>query len=222
MLRRMEIEPPRDEHELRVRAHCLAGRTLDAIASEMGIDLAETGVHTKGKVGTLLERALGARGGSLARHDFPHLGIELKSIPIDQRGVPRESTFVCTVSISDADAAEWSTSWARAKLAHVLWIPILTPQRRVENPVLWRPTAHQEAALAADFDEIMGTIAVGGIEGLTARTGRFLQLRPKAQDGTPRAFAYGAEGERIATVPRGFYLRARFTGAILRDPTAMP
>jgi DNA mismatch repair protein MutH len=30
------------------------------------------------------------------------------------------------------------------------------------------------------------------------------------------------EGETVATVPRGFYLRALFTAAILRDPLAMP
>ena len=48
------------------------------------------------------------------------------------------------------------------------------------------------------------------------------QLRPKAAHGRVRTTVAGAEGERIATVPRGFYLRARFTGAILADPAALP
>jgi DNA mismatch repair protein MutH len=43
-----------------------------------------------------------------------------------------------------------------------------------------------------------------------------LQVRPKARDGSARAVVWGAEGERIETVPRGFYLRASFTGTILR------
>ena len=34
--------------------------------------------------------------------------------------------------------------------------------------------------------------------------------------------AFGSEGEAIATIPRGFYLRPRFTGAILPDPRALP
>jgi len=37
-----------------------------------------------------------------------------------------------------------------------------------------------------------------------------------------RTLAWGSEGEAIATVPRGFYLRTRFTGALLADPAALP
>ena len=60
------------------------------------------------------------------------------------------------------------------------------------------------------------------IEELTAHRGRWLQVRPKARDGSVRTIAWGSEGEAIATVPRGFYLRARFTAALLGDPSALP
>jgi DNA mismatch repair protein MutH len=216
--------PPRDEEDLRQRVAALRGQSIEAIAASLGFAIDGDGVHTKGKVGALLERALGATGGSAATHDFPHLGIELKTIPIDPRGVPRESTYVCTVSLADAEREEWSTSWVRAKLAHVLWVPVETDDavRRVGEPMFWRPTPEQEAILCADFEEAMGTIAIGGIEGLTARAGRWMQVRPKARDGSARTVVRGRENEAIATVPRGFYLRARFTGAILRDPAALP
>ncbi len=75
-------------------------------------------------MGELLERVLGATGGSAATWDFPELAIELKTIPVDARGVPSESTFVCAVSLLDAERAEWETSWARAKLGRVLWVPV--------------------------------------------------------------------------------------------------
>ena len=124
---------------------------------------------------------------------------------------------------------EWSTSWVRSKLGHVLWVPIVSSApgdpaeaRRVGTPLFWRPTAEQERVLEADFDDVMGAIGIGGIEGVTAHTGRWLQVRPKAQNSRARTIAFGAEGERIATVPRGFYLRARFTEAILVDPAATP
>ena len=68
----------------------------------------------------------------------------------------------------------------------------------------------------------MGAIGAGNVEALTARTGRWLQVRPKAATGRTRTFSFGPEGEWIATVPRGFYLRASFTRALLRDPGAMP
>jgi DNA mismatch repair protein MutH len=63
---------------------------------------------------------------------------------------------------------------------------------------------------------------LSGIEGLTAHTGKWLQVRPKAKDGRRSAVGYGPDGEWVATVPRGFYLRVKFTHAILRDAAAMP
>ena len=209
------IAPPRDEAELLDRAEALRGALVQA-----------GGVHGKGKVGEQVERALGATGGSTATWDFPGLRVELKTIPVDRRtGVPRESTFVCAVSLAEAERAEWSSSWVRAKLSRVLWVPIEVEEddtRRVGGPVLWSPTTDQEAVLAGDFEEIMGRVGMGDVEGVTARMGRWLQLRPKAAHGGVRTLVPASEGELVATVPRGFYLRALFTGAILRDVAAMP
>jgi DNA mismatch repair protein MutH len=212
------------EAELLARARALAGMPVDALAGRMG-RVAEAGVHAKGKVGTLLEQALGATGGSQATWDFPELRVELKTVPVDARGLPRESTFVCTVSLIDADRAEWDTSWVKAKLARVLWVPVVTHEdgaRFIGAACLWSPSPDQQRVLHEDFDEIMGRIGIGGIELLSARVGRWLQLRPKAADGSVRTSAPGVDGERLETVPRGFYLRARFTGAILADPAALP
>jgi DNA mismatch repair protein MutH len=222
------VKPPRDEAELRGRAARLAGCTLGEIAERLGLAGPGGGVGRKGKVGELLERVLGATAGSRQQPDFVHLGIELKTIPIDARGKPLESTFVCAISLGDADAAEWETSPARAKLSHVLWLPVvgdrsLEPDaRRVGAPVFWRPTADQEEILRADFEDIMGLIGAGHVEALTARRGRWMQVRPKAATGRVRTTSFGPEGERISTVPRGFYLRSRFTEALLRDPAASP
>ncbi|MFT3765759.1 MAG: DNA mismatch repair endonuclease MutH [Minicystis sp.] len=222
------MDPPRDEADLARRAQALAGRAVGEIAAAVGVSLAGGGLRTKGKLGDVVERALGATGGSAAVPDFPDLGVELKTIPVDCRGEPRESTFVCAFSLADADRAEWSTSWARRKLTHVLWVPIETERgsaieaRRIGAPVLWRPTPAQEAVLADDFDTIMGLVGIGRVEALDGHTGRWLQARPKAAHGRVRTRAYGPEGEPIDALPRGFYLRARFTGAILRDPAAIP
>jgi DNA mismatch repair protein MutH len=60
------------------------------------------------------------------------------------------------------------------------------------------------------------------VEALTAHTGTWLQVRPKAKDGSARTLAWSPDGDPIATTPRGFYLRTSFTGAILRDPAALP
>ena len=220
------IRPPSSEEELRERAAWLSGRTIGELAAALGVGVPPIGVRGKGKVGGLIERALGASSGSAAAPDFPALGVELKTIPVDARGFPRESTFICTISLADAERAEWETSVARAKLGHVLFVPIVvddagSSERRIGAPLFWRPTRRQEAVLRADFEDAMGVIGAGGIEALTARAGRWLQVRPKAASGSVRTISYGPEGEWIATVPRGFYLRASFTRALLEDPAAL-
>jgi DNA mismatch repair protein MutH len=245
MTRSPRVRPPVDEAELRARAWALRGLSLDELADRLAVpapgphrreedkaldDLVEeplaTGnrLHTKGKAGELLETALGATGGSAAIHDFPGLGVELKTIPLDAKGAPTESTFVCAFQVAEADAADWATSWARQKLSRVLWLPLVEGEdgvRRIGEPSFWRPTVAQEAILRADFDELLGRIGAGDVESVTAHLGRWLQVRPKAATGAVRTIAYGHDGERIATIPRGLYLRARFTGALLRDPTTL-
>jgi DNA mismatch repair protein MutH len=96
------------------------------------------------------------------------------------------------------------------------------PERTIGEPLLWSPTSEQEAVLRGDFDDVVGLVGVGRIEELTAHRGRWMQVRPKAAHGRVRTAAFGPGGERIETIPRGFYLRARFTGALLADPAALP
>jgi DNA mismatch repair protein MutH len=211
--------PPADLHELEARARSIEGVAVAAIAQALGEDAPRTGLRTKGKLGDLVERFLGATGGSRAVLDFPAIGVELKTVPVDLDGRPRESTYVCRIDLAEAEIAEWATAWVKRKLAHVLFVPLVDPKGaspRIGRTRFWRPSPEQEAILRADFEDLMGTIGAGRIEDLTAREGIALQIRPKAKDGTRSALVFDRDGEPIATVPRGFYLRARFVEEILR------
>lgn len=220
----MGIAPPRNLEELLTRARELEGRTLAALAEDVAFVLGAGGVRSKGKPGALLEALLGATGGSSAVHDFEELKVELKSIPINRSSMaPLESTYVCRVPASDADRVEWETSWVRSKLSCVLFVPIHARDRKepiaarvVGRPFVWSPSTEEDHALKGDFDDIMGAIALGGVEQLTAHVGRFLQCRPKAANGAARMHLLGPDGEAIHTVPRGFYLRPAFTGGLVR------
>lgn len=222
---------PADVAELLARARALVGLTTGELAAAQGVARdgpAAEPLRTKGTPGQLLERALGATGGSTKQHDFPALGVELKSIPVDEAGAPIETTYVCTFALGDAESQSWEQSWVRAKLARVLFVPLIGAPglawqaRRIGAPVLWSPTPEQERVLRGDFEEVVGLVGIGRIEELTAHLGTWLQVRPKARDGSVRTVAWDADGAPIETVPRGFYLRTRFTRAILADPTGMP
>lgn len=220
--------PPESEAELLRRADALAGEALRVVAARVGMPVPPNLRRHKGWVGALVERALGADAGSRATPDFQRLAIELKTIPVDGRGRPVESTFVCTIPLSEIGDVEWEASWVRCKLARVLWIPVegdprIAPgDRRLGTPLLWSPNDEELEALRFDWEELSGLIGRGGLERITGHLGRVLQVRPKARNAAVRRRGRDADGAVIDAPPRGFYLRARFTQSILARHFAIP
>jgi DNA mismatch repair protein MutH len=217
----VDLNPPRTIDELLARARALDGLTVGELARRLGRRPARDAVRGKGQAGELVELALGANAGNQDEPDFQNLGVELKTIPLDRAGHVRESTYVCYLDLETVQSEEWERSRVRRKLQRVLWIPVeWTPggppaDRHLGTARLWTPTEEQEATLRADWLQLVGRIAVGGIEEISAHMGQVLQIRPKAPNAAARVEALGPEGEIILTVPRGFYLRARFTEAVL-------
>jgi len=96
----MRPSPPDSTAELLHRAHALAGLTLTELADELRQSLPVDLRRDKGTVGQLIELALGASAGSRAEPDFPHLAVELKTLPVDRNGKPLESTYVCVAPMA--------------------------------------------------------------------------------------------------------------------------
>ncbi|MGF1725957.1 DNA mismatch repair endonuclease MutH [Photobacterium nomapromontoriensis] len=212
---------PRTEQELLERAQALAGMTLGELALEANIITPPDLKRDKGWVGQLLEWHLGATAGSKPVPDFDELGIELKTIPIGYNGKPLETTFVCVAPLIGLQGLCWENSHIRHKLARVLWIPvegerdIPLADRHVGSPLLWSPSLKEEQQLRQDWEELMDMIVLGHVEQITARHGEVLQLRPKAANSRALTEAYGANGQPIKILPRGFYLKTHFTAELL-------
>lgn len=212
--------PPASVEALLARARQLAGRRLAEVAGEMGLLTPPDTRREKGWIGQLLEAALGASAGSAALPDFPQLGVELKTLPVDARGRPRESTYVCTVPLQGT-SLDWQESWVRRKLQRVLWFPVeidadlALAERRLGMPLLWRPDEEEAALLRRDWEELMDMVCRGELEQISAHHGEVLQIRPKAADSRALTDAVSGDGTAIRTLPRGFYLRASFTRRII-------
>ena len=213
--------PPQDEVELLQRAQQLSGQTFAALAAQLGLPVPANLKRDKGWVGMLIEMHLGASAGSKAEQDFAHLGIELKTIPVDAQGKPLETTFVCVAPLTGNSGVTWETSHVRHKLSRVLWIPIEgdralpLAERHVGSPLLWHPSEEEDQQLREDWEELMDMIVLGQVERITARHGAWLQIRPKAANSKALTEAIGEHGEPIMTLPRGFYLKKSFTGPLL-------
>ena len=219
---------PQSETELLTRGRMLAGETLATLARKAEVAMPKDLRHAKGWVGQLLEWHLGATAGSKPEQDFQELGIELKTLPIDQAGKPLESTFVCVTPLLGITGLRWEESNVRNKLSRVLWIPVEGSRdiplaaRRIATPFIWSPDVAQEAQLRQDWEELMELVALGRIESITAHHGEVLQLRPKAANGQALTSAIGRQGQLIQTRPRGFYLRTLFTQQLLQQAFNQP
>ncbi|HEY3985310.1 DNA mismatch repair endonuclease MutH [Cedecea sp.] len=213
--------PPKCEADLLRQARLVAGYTLGELAAYAGLKAPADLKRDKGWIGILLEQWLGASAGSKPEQDFAALGIELKTIPVDNLGRPLETTFVCVAPLTGNSGVVWETSHVRHKLKRVLWIPvegerqIPLAERHVGSPLLWSPSKEEEQQLRLDWEELMDLIVLGQVERITARHGEVLQLRPKAANSRALTEAIGADGSPILTLPRGFYLKKNFTAALL-------
>lgn len=212
---------PKSVDELMTRARDVAGLTLGELGARVAVDVPEESARGKGVAGQILEKVLGASAGSRAEPDFVNLGIELKTIPLDATGKPKESTFVCSISLSSMADTDWEGSTVLKKLSKVLFVPVEaaseTPlcDRRVGRAYLWTPNADEQRLMRSDWERLAEMIAAGDVEQITGHLGEVLQVRPKAPHGRSRRRAPDEEGAVQWTMPRGFYLRPRFTGAVL-------
>jgi DNA mismatch repair protein MutH len=217
------ILPPVSADELLTRCKAIAGLTLGQLAADLHLAVPADLKKDKGWTGQLVEQVLGATAGSQAVHDFPHLNIELKTLPVDQNGKPLESTYVCIAPLTGTTGLQWHQSWVCQKLSCVLWLPVLAErqlpvaERTIGSGFLWSPTPQQEYLLQQDWEELMDLIALGGINQIRGAQGKVLQLRPKAANSKALTPATGQYGEPIQTLPRGFYLKTSFTRSILQQ-----
>lgn len=212
---------PQTLEQLLSQAQSIAGLTFGELADELHIPIPPDLKRDKGWVGMLLERALGATAGSKAEQDFSHLGVELKTLPINAEGYPLETTFVSLAPLVQNSGVKWENSHVRHKLSCVLWMPIEGSrhiplrERHIGAPILWKPTAEQERQLKQDWEELMDLIVLGKLDQITARIGEVMQLRPKGANSRAVTKGIGKNGEIIDTLPLGFYLRKEFTANIL-------
>ena len=218
----MSVSPPNSEEELLTRARNLAGLTLEQLAQKFNQPLPKNTTHAKGWMGQLLEISLGATATSKAEPDFQLINVELKTLPLTPSGKPKESTYVCTVPLTNLHEQEWSSCWLKRKLQRVLWLPleadkrIPLAERHIGSAILWSPTEEQTAQLQQDWEELMELVSLGKLDQITSHMGHYLQIRPKGANAKALTTTLDEEGNTIQTLPRGFYLRPDFTQQIIQ------
>lgn len=216
------IAPPSSEAELLARCQAIEGLSLAQLAAKFDLHIPDNPAQRKGWAGQAIELALGANAGSRSEPDFVNLGVELKTLPINHLGKPAESTFVTTIPLLTVHKQTWLSSQCFAKLRRVLWLSIegdtTIPfnHRRIGRGLLWSPSPEEEAILANDWSELTFLIGTGRLAEIDASMGDYLQVRPKGANAKSLCYGFDEAGNKISTLPRGFYLRSSFTGRLNR------
>jgi DNA mismatch repair protein MutH len=214
---------------LLAHARALVGVELSELADALGLPVPVGHVRTKGWSGQVLEHELGVAGGGSRGPDFAALGVELKTVPVRAPGPgraqlePLESTAVCQIDPVAIAAESWGSSYAREKLARVLFVALEVPagarsigERRVAAVRLWSPDAAEERALREDFELfVRGYYRQGRATEITGHLGAVLQVRPKGRDAADTRAGYDAAGQPTRLGKHGFYLRPAFVAQIL-------
>ena len=214
--------PPKDIDDLLRRARQLAGHTIGELSAWVELPLPARLGQAKGFVGTLLERCLGAQAGNRSLPDFTQLGIELKTLPLDEDETAQQSTYVTTVPLHELDKLEWRSSVVYHKLRHVLWLPVQADRRIpladrvVGQAFLWQPSDEEEQLLRADWEYHMARICAGHVNAISGSDGAVLQVRPKARNARQTTLVELPEQGTLLTRPCGFYLRPAFTRYLIQ------
>ncbi|KTD08277.1 DNA mismatch repair endonuclease MutH [Legionella jamestowniensis] len=212
----------KNEAELLERCRSIEGLSFLQLASMLQIAIPFENSKRKGWAGLAIELALGTTAGTKSIPDFSHLGIELKTLPLNHRRKPAESTFVTSIPLLTIHQQQWLSSQCYSKLKRILWIPVEGERtipfehRRIGHGFLWSPSKDDELILAGDWHELTFMIGCGKLEKIDATIGQYLQVRPKAANAKSLCYGFDEEGNKILTLPRGFYLRSSFTAQVIQ------
>lgn len=214
--------PPQSFEELIDALNAIVGKNFLELSQRCGVTLPSSTLHGKGFAGELIELCTGASAGNSSIPDFPNLGLELKTIPVDENLKPLESAFVSYAPLTNIRDLNFENSTLYIKLSRVLFVVLLAPRnldlasRKVLGYFFWQPNLEELSKIRADFNELMEMVKTGQIDKISARLGTVVQLRPKCADGKQTTACIGPLGSLIKTRPRGFYLRRTFIEALLQ------
>lgn len=191
------------------------GRPVGAIAEEIQFPLKAN----KGCLGHLVERLLGARASNSPGPDLPHLGIEIKTLPVSPLGQVLENTYVCKITLP-FEETQFSASKFLYKARKILFVPLVGSKSQtfsskiLGQPFLWEAVGEDLAVLTKDWIELSAYLRLGLWSELNSQLGEVLHIRPKAAHS--RDFVcFHALGQKHRIVPMGFYLRKSWTQLLI-------
>lgn len=216
-----KVDPPLNFQMLEENLSKILGKSIATLATLANMPLPISTTYGKGFTGELIEKHLGASADNLPIPDFPNLGLELKTIPVDASLKALESTFLCHAPLTNIRNLCFENSFLYSKIKRVLFVLVKASRdlafedRTVLGYFFYTPTDEDFAILKSDFNELYEMVKTGQVNSIDARIGQYIQMRPKGANGKALTTCIGPDGSLIYTRPRGFYMRRSFTQELI-------
>ncbi|MGV3762693.1 MAG: MutH/Sau3AI family endonuclease [Parapedobacter sp.] len=158
----------------------------------------------KGIVGQVLEALVGQQPNNNPLPDIPHLGLELKVLPLRKIGgvlKPKERSKIKSIYYNAIVAEEWGNSELRGKIEHVLFLMYEHPMGKTYGdwqefvflgPLLFHLAEEDEPQIATDWTNIKERVAALLANQLSERDAKIVG---PSTSGTGKMVAYLGDNE---------------------------
>lgn len=221
----------RDEPEVLQHARTLIGCTAGEVAAAIGqmAYLDEPKAQGKTGVGGLVEWYFGKPPNNSPEPDIPELAIEIKTIPLEQRGRtsrqlgPKEPTSLTMMDYARVAEEGWQQAYVRKKLHRILWIPYIHDfddkrKHTFQQPFLWSPAAHDLPYFEQDYEVVRQTILAGKAHQLSETLSVVLAARRKGIGADKRK----QPKSPILAPSRAWALKSAYTSTVLDHQAGLP
>lgn len=198
----------------------IQGIPFRELAETLGYDIAKDPKSMKSAAGDIAELVAGKKPDALPQADLSEFDLEVKTVPLDLRGYPRENTKITALNYTKLLKEKWEISHVYEKVRVVLFVPIVKEDTKrpeawyVRSPFIWMPSRDQLAVIRKDWEKIKKMVRGG--EQLTATVGEYLIANTSGQGKGKDDRTYELpDGRTIAVKTRAFFLRKTFVAEIL-------
>ena len=222
------------EDELMTIAESLNGRTFEDINPMAAIQISQLPPsQRRGMAGTFIEGVFGITTNSSPEPDFPHIGIELKTVPFKIRDddyiVPKERCVLSKINYTELLTSTFGDSHLYHKIRRVLVMPYLHnddfTQNRILHPFLWEADTWLDE-LTRDWN-IMQEITL--TDRLSEGSTTFLASCPKHGGGWNRSNPELSHPRSLAHHPlrpyvehRGYCIKQNRIAELMSRATGLP
>ena len=200
----------------------IQGIPFRELAETLGYDISKDPKSMKSAAGDIAELVAWKKPDSLPQADLSEFDIEVKTVPLDLIGSPRENTKITALNYKSLLKEKWETSHVYEKVRVVLFVPIVKedvdrPEAwYVRSPFIWMPSRDQFAVIRKDWETIRRMVRRG--EKLTTKgVGEYLIANTSGQGKGRDDRSYQlADGRTIDVKTRAFFLRKKFVAEVLK------